>query len=102
LVVVECTLRVFVGVVVAAVVGWAVNANLVLGFTSAIAGGSMGTKMLIGLLSGASERAMPTLMKKFDATIDDGSASSGAAAAPEADPEGAKPVVVAAKPSGES
>jgi hypothetical protein len=79
---VECTLRVFVGVVVAAVVGWAVNANLLLGFTSAIAGGSMGTKMLIGLLSGASERAMPTLMKKFEATLDDGPPAGGAAAPP--------------------
>jgi hypothetical protein len=40
--------------------------------------------MLIGLLSGASERAMPTLMKKFDATMEGGSAASGVAAPPKA------------------
>jgi hypothetical protein len=100
LLVVECTLRVFVGVVVAAVVGWAVHANLLLGFTSTIVSGSMGTKMLIGLLSGASERAMPTLMKKFEATLDDETPASSAAAPPKPT-ESAKLVVLDVKPNGE-
>ena len=100
LLVVECTLRVFVGVVVAAVVGWAVNANLLLGFTAGIAGASIGTKMLVGLLSGASERAMPTLMKKFDSSMSDGAPGSSASppkVKPKADPEKASAEVPSVK-----
>lgn len=89
----ECTLRVLVGVVVAAMVGLAIRANLALGFTTEIAGGFIGTKMLIGLLSGASERAMPTMMKKFDNTLEDGTSGDEgrgpAKPTPRADPESA-------------
>lgn len=85
--VVECMLRVFVGVVVAAVVGWGINANFLLGFTSGMSGGWIGTKMLIGLLSGASERAMPTMMQKFDSTIESGAPGSDGGVAPKPKPK---------------
>ncbi len=84
---VECVLRIFVGVAAATAVGWAINANLLLGFTATLAGGWIGTKMLLGLLAGSSERVMPTLMKKFDDMADqEGTGDAANRAAPPAPP----------------
>jgi hypothetical protein len=60
----EGSLRILVGVVAATLVGWAINANFLLGFMSFPS--LIGTKMLFGALAGASESVVPTLMTKFD------------------------------------